>query len=124
MARILVIDDDSYVLDVLQKILQRAGYDVRATCRAREAMTLYKKEPADLLITDILMPEQEGLETIMEFRRDVPDLKIIAISGGGSAGSLDYLRTAKLFGADRILAKPFASEEMLEAVGELLEDKG
>ncbi len=122
MARILLIDDDSQVLDMLQKALQRAGYDVIATSRALDAMPLYKKEPADLLITDILMPEQEGLETIREFRREVPDLKIIAISGAGSGGSLDYLQTAKLLGADRTLAKPFARKEMLEAVGELLEN--
>jgi len=123
MARILVIDDDSQVLDMLQKALQRAGYDVMATSRALEAMPLFKKETADLLITDIFMPEQEGLGTIREFRREVPDLKIIAISGGGTDGSLEYLQTAKLFGADRTLAKPFARKEMLEAVGELLENK-
>lgn len=121
MARVLVIDDDSQVLGMLEKALQRAGYDVMATTRAQEAMTLFRKEPADLIITDIFMPEKEGLETILEFKREAPDVKIIAISGGSQhITSFNCLQAAKNLGADSSLAKPFSRKKLLDVVSELL----
>lgn len=74
----------------------------------------------DIVITDILMPEKEGLETIQEFRRDFPDVKIIAMSGGGRVGTNDYLRVAELYGAGHVFKKPFRLANMLSAVEGLI----
>ena len=81
---------------------------------------MFRKFPADLIITDIVMPEKEGLETIRELKKSHPDLKIIAISGGGRIDSREYLESARLFGASKIFQKPFRQKEMVSAVKELL----
>lgn len=120
MGRILVVEDDKAVRDLLREILERAGHDVMDASNGQEAITMYKASPADLIITNILMPEKEGLETIQELRRDHPEIKIIAISGGGQIGPSDYLDVAKRFGASRTFSKPFNRKELLEAVDELL----
>ena len=120
MKRILVIDDEDQVRKVIRHMLERAGY---ATIEAKDGeigLRLHRKQPADLIITDIFMPEKEGLETIREILRDFPDAKIIAISGGGLTGALSYLNLAKSFGALRTLAKPFNRRELLTVVRELL----
>lgn len=120
MARILVVDDEAPIRDVMRKMLERAGHVVIEAGDGLEAMQVFEASPTDLVITDILMPDQEGLQTIMELRRDYPDLKIIAISGGGVVGPQTYLRMAEGFGADRTLSKPFTMNDLLEAVRELL----
>ncbi len=84
-------------------------------------MELHSEEPADLVIVDILMPSKDGIETIKEFARDFPEVKIIAISGGGLMTPQEYLGMAKKLGADVTLTKPFEPEELLEAIRELLE---
>lgn len=81
-----------------------------------EGLALHKEDPCDLVITDIIMPEKEGLETILEFRKADPCLPIIAISGGGRQGYSGYLEAAQPFGANRSLAKPFSQEDLLGAV--------
>ena len=83
-------------------------------------LELFKKNPTDLIITDILMPEKEGLETIIELRRNYPHVKIIAISGGGLIGNLTFLSAAKHLGALRTLTKPFTHEELLKTIEELI----
>jgi YesN/AraC family two-component response regulator len=83
MANILIIDDDQQILNMLSQILKRAGYGVVEALDGKQGLKLYRENPTDLIITDIIMPEKEGLETIMELQRDFPDVKIIAISGGG-----------------------------------------
>jgi len=118
--KILIIDDEPYILMMLKKMLEKAGYDVDLASNGREGMELFQKEPAGLVITDIIMPEKEGLETIREMKRLSPDLKIIAMSGGGKISAENYLETASIFGATRIIEKPFTQNEMVSAVKELL----
>jgi CheY-like chemotaxis protein len=100
--------------------LIKMGYDAVEAANGREAVKLYHQLPADLLLTDLIMPEQEGLETIQTFRRDHPAVKIIAMSGGGRINAKDFLVVAKMFGAERTLTKPFATRELLSAIAELL----
>jgi DNA-binding response OmpR family regulator len=121
MARILIIEDDNEVRDYLESVLSRAGYDVVVASNGKDGVDLFRREPVDLVITDIIMPEKDGIETIMDLRRDHRGLKVIAISGGGRAEPENYLHSARLLGADRTMRKPFTNEEMLEAVGSLLD---
>jgi DNA-binding NtrC family response regulator len=120
MARIFLIDDDNSVRDMLRKTLAHFGHTVIEARNGKEGMELFPHANADLLITDIVMPEKEGLEVLMELRKRQPPVKIIAISGGGRVSAADYLRTAKLMGAAKVLAKPFSNEALMAAVNELL----
>ena len=116
------MDDDVTFRKMLRKILEREGYETIEAEDGKEGMRLFRAAPADLVITDILMPEQEGIETIQELKRDFAGVKIIAISGGGRLDPEEYLRAAEQFGAARTLSKPFDREELLGAIRELLED--
>ncbi len=118
--RILVIDDEESVRFVVKEMLEFEGYEVTTASNGKVGLQLFRKKPTDLIITDIFMPEMEGLETIRELHRDFPQLKIIAMSGGGESGMLSFLSFAKRFGALRTLRKPFSREELLEVVKELL----
>jgi CheY-like chemotaxis protein len=120
MTSILLVDDDEEFRSMLSESLSQAGYEVREARDGREATQLYCDHPCDLVITDLIMPEKEGLETIEEFRRNYPKAKIIAISGGSRHGPFDYLKMAKAFGARQVLAKPFTRQEILEAVTQVL----
>ena len=122
MVRILVIDDDEQVLDMLYESLTREGYDVLKASNGEQGLRLYREESVDLIITDLIMPKKEGIETIIELRQDFPDVKIIAISGGGRAGTKDYLHMAKIFGVQRTFTKPVAREQLLEAIKELIKE--
>ncbi len=123
MAKILVIDDDEQVLDMLYESLTREGFDVLKASNGEQGLRIYRQEPVDLIITDILMPEKEGIETIIELRQDFPDVKIIAMSGGGRIGTKDYLHLAKIFGVQRTFTKPVSREQLLDAIKELLKEK-
>lgn len=120
MGRILVVEDDKAVRELLRKILERAGHEVTVARNGQEAIQKTRETPPELIITNILMPEKEGLETIQELHRDAPDIKIIAVSGGGQIGPADYLDIARRFGADRTFSKPFDRKELLAAVADLL----
>jgi CheY-like chemotaxis protein len=120
MARILVIDDDEQVLDMLYESLTREGYDVLRASNGEQGLRLYREGSVDLIITDLIMPEKEGIETIIELRQDFPDVKIIAISGGGRTGTKDYLHMAKIFGVQRTFTKPVAREQLLDSIRELI----
>ena len=120
MRKILIIDDEPYILLMLKKMLERAGYEVDLASNGDEGLELFQKVTVDLVITDIIMPEKEGLETIREMKRLCPDLKIIAMSGGGKVSADNYLNTAKIFGASKIMAKPFSQKQMVSAVQDLL----
>ena len=122
MRRILIIDDDHHILLMVKKMLERAGFEVDLASNGNEGLELFKKTPVDLVITDIIMPEKEGLETIREMKRLRSDLKIIAMSGGGKISADNYLNTAKIFGASRVMAKPFSQKQMVSAVQDLLGD--
>jgi YesN/AraC family two-component response regulator len=103
------------------QILRREGYEVVEALNGKAGLKLYRENPTDLIITDLIMPEKEGLETIMELRRDFPDVKIIAISGGGKIDGEEYLFMAQKFGVQRTFAKPVARADLLKAVRELLD---
>jgi CheY-like chemotaxis protein len=120
MSRILVIDDDAQFRGMLCQVLGRAGYEVVEASNGKEGLDLFRAEPTDLVISDILMPEQEGLQTIRELRHEFPETKIIAISGGGPGGSMNFLKAARLLGAARTLWKPFDLDELRQAVHEVL----
>lgn len=120
MAKIIVIDDEPYILLMIKKMLENEGYDVELANNGKEGLEQIRRDPPDLVITDIVMPEKEGLEMIREVRSRFPEMKIIAISGGGRLDSGEYLEPARHFGAARILRKPFQKKDMVAAVSELL----
>jgi len=119
MATILVIDDDQEVRDFLVAVLERAGHEVSTAGNGRDGVALFREQPVQVVITDIIMPEKDGIETILDLRREHPDLKVIAISGGGRTTPENYLHSARLLGADRAMRKPFKNEEILRAIEEL-----
>ncbi len=116
MAKILVIDDEELARFTVRKYLMSAGHSVIEAKDGLEGLALQDKDPCDLVITDIIMPEKEGLETILELRQADSGLPIIAISGGGREGYSDYLEAARPFGANCSLAKPFSQDDLLSAV--------
>lgn len=120
MARILVIDDEDGVRAIVREMLERAGYEVLDAPEGGKGLELLRERPVDLVITDLFMPEKEGIATIRELRRNFPNVKIIAMSGGGRTRNLDILSDAKRLGAARTLTKPFDPQEMLAAVEEVL----
>lgn len=117
MPRILIIDDDDLLRDLLVKSLEMAGHTVFQASDGQAGFELFRSAPVDLVITDLVMPVQEGVETIMRLRRLTPDLPIIAMSGGVPNSSL-YLKIAEKIGAHRVLPKPFTPQKLLEAVNE------
>lgn len=125
VANVLIIDDDDVARAVLLRTLTMAGHEAVGARDGVEGMERFRSRPADspldLVITDIFMPNQEGLATIMELRRGAPSLKIIAISGGGARASLDVLPVAEALGAHRTLRKPFTPAEVMEVVRAVLE---
>ena len=123
MARILIIEDDSEFRGMVRKVLEKAGYsDIEEAANGSIGMKLFRKNPYDLVITDLIMPDKEGLEIITELTRDYPSIKIIAMSGGGRNAPHGYLQIAKTLGARRTLAKPFQQSELIDAVQELLNE--
>ena len=120
MKQILIIDDETQIRLMLKKILEREGFRATVASDGKEGMDLFNNEPADLVITDIIMPEKDGLEVILELKKSYPDVPIIAISGGGKNSSSHYLDMAKLLGANAIFEKPIDKEELLNAVKKYL----
>lgn len=120
MARILVIDDDDTVRLSIRLALEDADHLVEDADDGEKGVALFRENPADLVVTDIFMPEKEGLETINEIKRLRPETKIVAISGGGRMEPDDYLTIAKSVGADRSLLKPFDIDNLVEVVDTLL----
>jgi DNA-binding NtrC family response regulator len=114
MARVLVIEDDDLLRSMLSNALSRAGWTVTEARDGSEGWASYNHSPVDILITDILMPGKEGLETIREFHARCPNVKIIAMSGGGKELNLDVLDIAKRFGAAVTVEKPFDLDKMLD----------
>ncbi len=120
MARILIIDDDDIIRRMLRLMLTKAGYDVLDAADGKEGIELFRENNVDLVITDLIMPEKEGLEMIMELKTDFPDVKIIAMSGGAQMGPEGYLQLADALGAQQTLKKPIARQELLGAIAEIL----
>ncbi len=124
MARVLLIEDESAVRSVVKKILVRGGHDVVEAVDGLEGIEFFRGGDFDLVLTDLIMPRKEGIETIIEMKRERPDCSVIAISGGGQLPSAGYLEVAALAGADRVLAKPVSRQDLLDAVDELLAQGG
>jgi len=120
MTRVLVIDDEELARFTIREILESANYEVEEAANGRIGIEKQKDTPFDLIITDIIMPEKEGVETIIDLKQEFPDLKIIAISGGGRTRNLDFLNLTERFGAGKTLAKPFTEGQLLEAIAEIL----
>ena len=120
MARILVIDDEPLICEMLHEVLTGIGHDVAVASDGREAVKLMRSWPADLVITDIFMPEQDGLSTIEELRRVHPDAKTIAISGGSRIRDADVLKWAAELGASYVFQKPLEWPDLLAAVDDCL----
>jgi PAS domain S-box-containing protein len=118
--RILLIDDESEIRKLFIKKLAGRGYEIIEACDGKEGIKLYHETRPDLVITDLVMPEKEGLETITELKREFPNVKIIAISGGGRNIPDAYLKIAENLNADRTFTKPIDWPEMIKAVRELL----
>ena len=112
-----MVDDNEDICDFVSVALEGAGFDVRIALNGAQALALQKQQAADLLVIDIFMPVQEGLETIVQFRAEFPQTRIIAMSAGSSHGmKLDFLATASFAGADATLRKPFSAEQLLDTV--------
>lgn len=118
---ILLVDDDEPFRAMLSEALTGEGFLVREASDGRQGIKQYTERPTDLVITDLVMPEKEGLEMIVELKQLHPDVKVIAMSGGGRGSSQNYLKMAKAFGAQLVLAKPFSHSEILEAVAQVLD---
>ncbi len=117
---ILVIDDEKDILTLITKMLTAEGHDViAAEDGLRGLELLHDFEDVEVVVTDLIMPKKEGIETIMEMHKIRPDLKVLAMSGGGRGGITTYLSTAKNIGAAATLAKPFRKQELLDALNEL-----
>ncbi len=123
MARILLIDDDESLRPALRLILVHFGHTVIEARDGKEGLALFAHFQPDVLITDIVMPEKEGMAVLMELRNRPSTVKVIAMSGGGRQHAVDYLHMAKLLGADRVLAKPFSNETLVAAVNDVLAER-
>ena len=120
MSQILVIDDEPLVRELIRMTLEGAGHKITEAENGRVATALLHDREFDLVITDIMMPEKEGIETMREIRQRSPRTRIVAISGGGRINGSDYLSLARKLGADEVLSKPFRTMQLLELVNRLL----
>jgi CheY-like chemotaxis protein len=117
MPSVLVVDDQDQVRQLIRETLEQAGYEVEEARDGKEGLDRYRARSTDLVIMDILMPGQDGLETIMTLRREFPDTRVIAMTGGsGTIGVLNFLDVAKMLGARRTLQKPFELKALLDTV--------
>ncbi len=116
MQKILVIDDNAAARSAIEMILTSYGYGVTCAADGEQGVRLFLGLRPDLVITDVIMPVKEGFETILALRREQPELKIIAMSGGGRVAGTDFLSIARGFGADHVIAKPFDADELIAMV--------
>jgi DNA-binding NtrC family response regulator len=120
MERILIIDDEQQIRSMLRLMLEREGYEVVEAPDGLEGINAYRQKPADLIITDLIMPNKDGIGMIIDLHKEYPDVKIIAMSGGGLNKPEGYLKGAKKLGAACTLTKPIDREKMLRAVKDTL----
>ena len=120
MAGILIVEDDKELREMLKISLTRRKHTVFETGNGREAITHFRAGITDLVVTDLIMPEEDGLKVIIRLRELKPSIKIIAISGGGKAGPGSYLNLARALGADAIFSKPFSTNDLIAKIEELL----
>lgn len=122
MKTILIIDDEETIVKMLAKLLTKAGYRALTAIKGADGLSLFEREPIDLVITDILMPDIEGFEIIFKLMSIEPDCKVIAMSGGGRINSSNYLTTAEEIGAIKTFSKPFDLKELVAFVNETLNE--
>jgi CheY-like chemotaxis protein len=120
MARILVIDDDAGVRSFLRDSLRLRGHQVDLASDGDAGLRLFRELPADVVIVDIFMPDRDGIATLLSLLREYPDLKIIAISGGGGEGRFEFLEVARSLGAVGTLRKPFQVTQLLTILDEAI----
>ena len=120
MPRILIVDDDVRLREATRAVLEEEGHFVIEAGDGAEAVQLHLAERSDVVLCDMFMPGQDGIETIRALRRDFPELRIIAVSGGGYSGSIDVLRMARLIGATQVLSKPYSRALLIEAIDRVM----
>jgi CheY-like chemotaxis protein len=123
MARIVVIDDDEQIRETVRRVLESRGHSVEDADQGAGGIAYVAQRAPDLVITDIFMPGQDGIEVLLELRKAFPRLKVIAMSGGDARGLLNLLEDAELLGADRTLPKPFTPGELIAAVNDVLGER-
>ena len=123
MHKILLVDDEQLIREGLQRILELKGYEVTIAKDGKEAIEALGKYKPDMIITDIIMPERDGIEVILFARKQHPDVKIVAISGGGRINAQDHLEIAKQLGVNNTLTKPFSSDELIVTIETLLKEE-
>jgi CheY-like chemotaxis protein len=121
MESVLIIDDEPQIRSMIRLILERDGYSVMEAGDGVEGIRRFRENPADLIITDLIMPNKDGIGMIIELKKEYPDLKVIAMSGGGLNKPEGYLRGAKKLGASCTLAKPINRNDLLRVVKDTLE---
>ena len=121
MPGILIVEDDNELREMFRISLERKRYTILEAANGKDAIVHFKPSVTDLVITDLIMPEEDGLKVIMKLREIKPTIKIIAISGGGKAGPGSYLNLALALGADAIYSKPFVLNVLMEKIDELLD---
>ena len=121
MSRVLVIDDNPDIRSTLQWLLESEGYAVSVAANGLEGLKLQRSSPADIVVTDVFMPEQDGIETLWKFREEYPQVPIVVMSGGGAARGTDYLSVARQLGASRTLTKPLDPQELINVVRQIAE---
>lgn len=120
MVDVVLVDDDELVRTTVKQILEKDGHQVRVAPNGDKALQLVADRQPALVITDVIMPEREGIETLLALKKKSPDLKIIVMSGGGRIGQVDYLKVASDLGADATLTKPFTAAQLRELLANLL----
>jgi CheY-like chemotaxis protein len=116
MARILIVDDDQRLREATRAMLEEEGHEIIEAADGIEAQRLHLVEQVEVIVCDMFMPRQDGIETIRALRRDFPELKIVAVSGGGYSGAIDVLRMARLMGATEVLSKPYSRAALVGAI--------
>jgi len=120
MPGVLIVEDDNELREMLKISLLRRNFTVLEAQNGKEAISHFKPSVTDLVVTDLIMPEEDGLKVILKLRELKPSLKIIAISGGGKAGPGSYLNLAKALGADAVYSKPFSINDLIAKIEELI----
>ncbi len=120
MTAILVVDDQKELRTMVRRVLTEAGYEVAEAEDGEAALAAFRAQPPALVITDIIMPGKAGIEIIATMKREHPEVKVLAMSGGGRTHAMDFLAIARKTGADAILEKPFRKSDFLARVAELL----
>ena len=123
MPGVLIVEDDKELREMLKMSLQRRGFAVQAAENGKEAISHFKPSLTDLVVTDLIMPEEDGLKVVIKLRELKPAIKIIAISGGGKVGPGSYLNLAKALGADAIYSKPFSIKDLIVKIEQLLDNE-